>query len=373
MTMDDNRRAWLRGAYLDRITESAMHFAKDRTPFVNAEWLEFGDDFRYLIELSAEDHAYLREQAGLEAFRRIVTTQSAAREAAFAKFRADNTEVISPDARFAMDIGWLDLLQHAADRVRTYPSDWRVRIDGAKEKLGCCVVHVTCDYSARGCRSEVERLREEVRLRSLSMCEICGSSGRLRLSGYAKTVCDQHEPVMGDFREDDGKWSDPGKWSEERPLEDHIDHVLGFGRALIAEAQHRKRQSYDDYPPEAAETLKDLVPVRPRPTQQDVRIDPIRATDIGSRVDNDTWSKSGREQELLIEFGWHIVDSTQGACVKPEYLDGYVREEVAAWQEFAAQPLSEHDEEYLRGYLRELIDEEYERVRLKQEAEGNDD
>ncbi|TAW73025.1 hypothetical protein ELI16_14305 [Rhizobium ruizarguesonis] len=373
MTMDDNRRAWLGGAYLDRITESAMHFAKDRTHFVDAEWLEFGDDFRYLDELSAEDHAYLRKQAGLEAFRRIVTTQSAARVAAFGKFRADNTEVISPDARFAMDIGWIALLQHAADRIRTYPAAWKVQLVGGKEKFGCLVLHIACDYDQRGCRSEVERLREEVRLRSLSICEICGEPGRLRLSGYAKTVCNRHAAVMGEMRDDDGKWADPWKWSEERPLEDHIDHMLGFGRALIAEAQHRKRQSYDEYPPEAAEILKDLVPVRPRPTQHDVRIDPIRATDIGSRVDDDTWSKSGREQELLIEFGWHIVDSTQGACVKPEYLDGYVREEVAAWQEFAAQPLSEHDEEYLRGYLRELIDEEYERVCLKQDAERNDE
>jgi hypothetical protein len=197
------------------------------------------------------------------------------------------------------------------------------------------------------------------------MCEICGSSGRLRLSGFAKTVCDQHAGVMGEFREDDGKWSDPWKWSEERPLEDHIDHVLGFGRALIAEAQHRKRQSYDDYPPEAADVLKDLIPVRPRPTHHvmDERIDPIRATDVGRRVDDDTWSREGREQELLGEFGWHIVDTVQGACVKVEYLDGYVRDEVAGWNEFSAQPLTESDKVFLLGYLRELIDAEYERVK----------
>ncbi|MGO8024894.1 hypothetical protein [Rhizobium leguminosarum] len=360
--IDDVRKAWLRGAYLDRIIEAAQRYAAGHTHFADSEWESYiGDEFAYLSELTSEDHGYLREQAGLEGFRRIVTTLSETREKAFGKLRDDNGDVIQPDARFAMDIGWLSLLQHAADRVRTYPSDWRVRIDGAKEKLGCCVVHVTCDYSARGCRSEVERLREEVRLRSLSMCEICGSPGRLRLSGYAKTVCDQHEPVMGEFREDDGKLSDPWTWKDDA---DHIRDLIGKGRAPIAE-----------YPAASAELLRDLDPVRPRPTQHvmDERIDPIRATNVGRRVDDDTWQRVDREQELLIEFGWRIVDTVQGACVKVEYLDGYVHNEVAGWHEFAIQPLTELDVEFLHGYLRGLIDEEYERIRKKQDAERNDE
>ncbi|MEZ0003252.1 hypothetical protein [Sinorhizobium fredii] len=372
--MTDERKQWLRGAYLDRIRESAWHFADGRTHFVEAEWLEHGDDFRYLIELSVEDHAYLREQAGLEAWKRIRDNDAATRTVAFEKFRIDNGDVINADASFRMDIGWIALLQHAADRVRTYPSDWRVRVDGAKEKFGCCIVHISCDFDQCGCRSEVERLREEVRLRSLGVCEICGSSGRLRLSGFAKTVCDQHSGVMGEFREDDGKWSDPWKWNEERLLEDHIDDVLDKGRALIAEVEHQKRPSCDEYPPEAAEVLKDLVPVRPRPTQHvmDESTDPIRSTPLGRRIDDDTWQRVGREQELLVEFGWHLEDATKGAAVKEEYLDGYVRNEVAAWREFAVQPLTESDELFLRGYLRALIDEEYERVRAKQAAERAD-
>ncbi|RVG70867.1 hypothetical protein [Sinorhizobium meliloti] len=340
MTMTDQRRRWLRGAYLDRITEVAMHYAADHTHFVDSEWQAYIDgEFDYLSELSSADHAYLREQAGLEAFRRIVSALSATREAAFGKLRSNNTDVISPDARFAMDIGWIDLLQHAADRVRTYPESWSVKVVGGKEKFGCCVVHVTCDYSARGCRSEVERQREEIRLRSLSTCEICGSPGRLRLSGFAKTVCDQHSGVMGEFREDDGKWSDPWKWNEERPLEDYIDHVLDFGRALIAEVEHQKRPSCDE------------------------STDPIRSTPLGRRVDDDTWSKSGREREMLIEFGFQIIDAVNGACVKVEYLDGYVHDEVAGWREFAVQPLTPADEEFLQGYLRALIEEEYERIK----------
>lgn len=364
--MTDERRAWLRGAYLDRIIETAQAYAAAHTHFVDAEWESFiAGEFGYLSELSSDDHAYLRAQAGLEAFRRIVSALSATREAVFGKLRSDNADVINADARFAMDIGWVDLLQDAVDRVRTYPSDWRVRIDGAKEKFGCCVVHVTCDYSQRGCRSEVERLREEVRLRSLSLCEICGSSGRLRLSGYAKTVCDAHAVVMGEFRDDDGRWADPWTWNEEA---DRIRDVLDKGRALISE-----------YPTESAELLRDMDPVRPRPKEHVIDSDseffpsPIRSTEIGRHVDDDTWSREGREQEMLIEFGWHIVDTVQGACVKEEYLDGYVRDEVAGWREYAAAPLTESDEEFLHGYIRGLIDEEYERVRQKQKVEAKKD
>lgn len=366
--MDDDRKQWLRGAYLDRIRESAWHFAQGRTQFVDSEWLERGDDFRYLIELTADDHAYLREAAGREAWKRIRDSNIARRKEVFGVFRHEHPSEVSADADFAFDIGWLGLLEHAAARLGSYPQEWRARIVGGKEKFGCCVVHIICDYDQRGCRSEVERLREEVRLRSLSTCEICGSSGRLRLSGYAKTVCDKHVVVMGEMRDDEGQWADPWKWNEERQLEDYIDDVLDKGRALIAE-----------YPAESAELLRDMDPVRPRPSEHVIDSDseffpsPIRATDIGRRIDDDTWSRSGREQELLIEFGFHILDTVQGACVKEEYLDKYVRDEIAVWHEFALQPLTDSDEKFLRGYLRELIDEEYERIRLKQEAERNSD
>lgn len=364
--MTDQRRAWLRGAYLDRIIETAQAYAASHTHFADSEWEAFiAGEFSYLTELSAEDHGYLCDQAGLEAFRRIVSALSEAREAVFGKLRDDNTDVISADASFRMDIGWLGLLQHAADRVRTYPSAWKVKVVGSKEKFGCLVLHISCDYSARGCRSEVERLREEIRLRSLSTCEICGEPGRLRLSGYAKTVCEQHAGVMGEMREDDGRWSDPWKWSDDLPLADYIDDVLDKGRSLMAE--HRERQDWDEYPPEAAEVLKGMDPVRTRPKEHVVDSEffpsPVRATALGRRIDDDTWSKSGREQELLIEFGFHIIDAVNGAAVKVEYLDQYVRDEVAGWREYAVQPLTESDEEFLHGYLRGLIDAEYERIK----------
>ncbi|RVH78100.1 hypothetical protein CN203_11430 [Sinorhizobium meliloti] len=360
--IDEKRKAWLRGAYLDRIVETAQHYAAGHTHFADSDWESFvAGEYEYLTELSAEDHSYLREQAGLEAFRRIVAALSSAREEAFGKLIVDNADVIQSDARFALDIGWIGLLQHAADRVRTYPEEWRARIVGGKEKLGCCVVHISCDYDQRGCRSEVERLREEIRLRSLATCEICGSSGRLRLSGFAKTVCDAHVGVMGELREDDGRWADPWTWNDASSV---VDDLLDKGRALISA-----------YPAASAEQLRDMDPVRPRPKDHMLAEgnDPFIETELGKRIDADFLQFTGRPQELLLEFGWHLQDAVNGAAVKEEYLDGYVRDEVAGWRELAVQPLTESDEEFLRGYLRGLIDEEYERVRLKQKVDRNNE
>lgn len=201
--IDDKRKDWLRGAYLDRVIESAAHFAAGRTHFVDADWLKDGDDFRYLSELSAEDQDYLRDLAAFDALRRI-----------------------------------------------------------------------------------------------------------------------------------------------------------------------RERS---EYPPETAELLRGMDPVRQRPTGHVMleNDDPLRSTPLGMRIDDDTWSRAGRKQELLIAFGWHIQDAVNGACVKAEFLDGYVRDEVAQWREYAAQPLTEADEDFLRGYVRGLIDEEYDQIRRKQEAESN--
>lgn len=439
----DGRKQWLRGAYLDRIIEAAMHFAADHTHFADSEWTAYiAGEFEYLSELSAEDQNYLREQAGLEAFRRIVAALSASREEAFEKLRTDNADVINHGASFRMDLGWIGLLEHAADRVRTYPEAWRSRIDGAKEKFGCAVVHISCDYDQRGCRPEVERLREEIRLRSLGMCEICGSSGRLRLSGFAKTVCDTHVGILGDLREDDRNWANPWTWNDDA---DHIRDLLDKGRALISE-----------YPSESADLLRDMCPVRPRPRghvvnllpqtavirqiERDIERDHGRKTDlllefigqieravvaamsvIGDDVDFrirsevDRWrgvqtlsdddrewlrryvrslaiderrrrqrqedgaktlkdffadnpafgleagKLGGRERELLDAYAGDLADSARGSVVKEEFLDGYVRDEIELWPDVLE--LSESDREWLRQWLRKMINSEYERVK----------
>lgn len=344
------RQDWLRGAYLDRITESALALKKSVThPLVSIVAKEAAEkmngEYAYLTELTAEDQAFLEEETVRELLSRLrddrdyelrqkygremmqaavgfkmqcadagyhfdesafddamngafgglpVTDDDRTmmreiclryvwprlrqahgnlRQSTYDHLRALNPETISPRAEFAMDVGWATLIKHAATRIETYPESWKVRLVGGKEKLGCLVLHVDCDYSARGCRSEVERLREEFRLRSLATCEICGeAAGRLRLSGYAKTVCDTHVGVLGELREDDGRWADPWRWHEDG----------------------------DEYPAESAELLRDLEPVRPRLKHHVVDLMP--QTDIGKQIEADIDKNYGRKADLLLEF-----------------------------------------------------------------------
>jgi hypothetical protein len=289
-----------------------------------------------LTDISVSDKTLLRELVYAELWPRLRETAAQLRHAAYEQFVIENPDVVNIGSEFAMDTGWVGLLQIAAARLRTYPAAWKVALTGGKEKFGCLVLHIDCDYSARGCRSEVERLREEIRLRSLSTCEVCGASGRLRISSFAKTLCDKHVGILGDLREDDGRWSDPWKWHEDG----------------------------DEYPASAAEHLREMEQVRPRPIEQ-VIAELSRLSEIGKRIEEDVLSRVGREHELLIEFCGLLEDSAKGACVKEQYLDDYVRDEVAGWT--GVQPLSDDDREFLRIYLRQLIDQEYERVRVRYE------
>ena len=238
------------------------------------------------------------------------------RDYVFDAIKKMNRETISVDAAFAFDIGWRMLLQSAADRVETYPTSWRAKISGGKEKLGCLVLHIVCDHDQPGCRSEVERIREEIRLRSLATCDICGGNGRLRLSSIAKTICDKHSAILGDMREDDGVWADPWRWRDEQPIDDHIADVIATARAVMSAAE------------ESA---------------------------LGKRIDDDIWKRRCREQELLIEFSGVIEDVVNGAGVKAECLDDYIEKELDGWRTTAVVPVSERDREFLHGYLRELI------------------
>ncbi|MGO7273893.1 hypothetical protein ACCT18_01145 [Rhizobium ruizarguesonis] len=354
--MTDERRQWLRGTYLDRIIESAMHFAATRTYFIDADFTAYvADEFDYLGDLTDEDRQYLRDQVGIESLRRVALARAQDREDFFGQLIEAHPDIVVHYADFAFDIGWLDLVRDAVARMRTYPKSWRVRLDGGKEKFGCLVLFVSFDVEARGAMHEIRRMREEFRLRSLATCDICGEAGRLRMGQWAKTTCDKHAAVLGEFREDDGKWADPWRWQDE------------LARGVDKSERLRQQLDAQDYPPESAEVLKDLLPVRKRAAHHVT--DPLRSTPLGIRIDDDTWSREGREQELLVEFGWHIQDAVNGAAVKIEYLDGYVRDEVVGWREYAVQPLTESDEEFLRGYLHGLILAEYERIRIKQEAE----
>lgn len=209
---------------------------------------------------------------------------------------------ISAGAEFACDIGWAGLVQDAVTRIETYPSAWKARAVGGKEKLGCLVLHIACDYDQPGCRSEIERLREEVRLRSLATCDICGCHGRLRISSMAKTVCDKHAAVLGEMRDDDGRWADAWKWHEES------DVPVG----IVGLAVSRQIE-----------------------------------TDIADR---------NREAEVLRRMASHIETAVAGAIIADEEDIRWVRSEVERWRNDF--PLSEDEAAWLRTYVRSLaIDE----------------
>ncbi len=128
------------------------------------------------------------------------------------------------------------------------------------------------------------------------------------------------------------------------------------------------------YDPSSAALLRNLEPPIQRPKDhEEYAPDPQRATALGQRIDDDIWSHSGREQELLIEFGYYIQDAVKGACVREQFLDKYIGDEMEHWGTYARVPLSNSAKEFLHGYVRGLIDEEYARIKAKQEAErGNE-
>ncbi len=319
------------------------------------------------------DLPLLRDLVMEDLWPRLRETHRERRDYVFDAIKKMNRNTISADASFAFDIGWRQLLQSAADRLETYPTAWKATITGGKEKLGCLVFHIACDYDQPGCRSEVERLREEIRLRSLSTCDICSGQGRLRLGSYAKTVCDKHAAVLGDLREDDGQWSDPWHWHEERPLTDHIADVVATAREIMAAADDAEiadvQAGLDELDRGEHVDIDDVIAkaraIVDAADEMDESNDPMRMTDLGKRIDDDTWQRRGREQELLIEFGYYIQDAVKGAVVKAEHLDDYISKELSGWSTYARVPLSESDRDWLHGYLRELIDAEYERVKGK--------
>ncbi len=165
--------------------------------------------------VTESDMPVLQELVMADLWHRLKAAHCKQRDAAFGKLIANYPDIVVHYADFAFDIGWIPLVRDAVERMRTYPEAWKVRLDGGKEKFGYCDLHVSCVVAERGAMAEVKRLREEIRLRSLATCDICGGQGRLRLGGYAKTVCDKHAAIFESFREDDGACADPWRWSDD--------------------------------------------------------------------------------------------------------------------------------------------------------------
>ena len=118
----------------------------------------------------------------------------------------------------------------------------------------------------------------------------------------------------------------------------------------------------------SAAVLCDLAPPIQRPKGHETAYDPMRETALGKRIDDDIWRHSGREQEVLIEFAYYIQDAVRGSVLKEEYLDKYICDELDGWGTYARVPLSDSARQFLHGYVRGLILEEYAGIKAKQAA-----
>lgn len=334
----EDRKHRLRRAHLDRIVEIAQHYAATRTYFIDADFVAFvADEFEVLHDLSDEDRQYLRDQVGLESLRRVALSRAKDREEIFGQLVADNDDFVARDAEFMFDIGWVGLVRDAVARMRTYPTSWKVRLDGGKEKFGCLVLFVSFDVDARGAMPEIRRLREETRLRSLAICDICGDPARLRIGQWAKTVCGKHAAVLGSLREDDGCWADPWHWLDDG----------------------------QDYPQESAEVLKDLEPVGKRPKNHVVNLVP--RTDVARQIEADIENNYGRKADLLLEFiGQLEIAVVAAMSVADHDVDFWLGSEVDRW--VGVQPLSDDDRQFLRRYLRSLAIDERGRRRRRDDG-----
>ncbi|KQV41941.1 hypothetical protein [Rhizobium sp. Root1204] len=359
-------------------------------------------DIPILIELVMED-----------LWPRLRAAARSSREYMWEYLIEKNSSVIVRNAEFDMDTGWASLVSDAAERMASYPEAWKVRLDGGKEKFGCLVLHVSFAIKERGATSEIKRMREEFRLRSLATCDICGENGRLRLGGYAKTVCDKHAAVFEGFREDDGQWADPWRWQEKetgmsaigldelvpttaisRQIAGDIRENYGRKADLLVEFVGRMETAVvaamsvadDDVDFwmqtevgrwESAQPFSDgdrgfLLPyLRSLAIDERGRRDRLRDgeeslqrfLDDNPGLAGEAAAVVGRERELLNAYAGDLADSARARVVKAESLDGYIREEVALWPDVGE--LSESDRDWLRHWLRRMIDAEAERIKKR--------
>jgi len=132
------------------------------------------------------------------------------RQRRFVQFREKYADVLVDGVELTVRPGWTSLLEHLAERLRWMPPVWRTRLRKARERSGYLVLGFEYDSEREDARNEIERLREEVRLSSLSLCEECGRNGRFRYSSSRSlTLCDRHARLAEPTLPADGLMADP--------------------------------------------------------------------------------------------------------------------------------------------------------------------
>ncbi|WP_427145226.1 hypothetical protein [Rhizobium pisi] len=128
----------------------------------------------------------------------------------FVRFRERYADVLVEDVVLTVRPSWKSLLERVSKRLRWMPPEWNARLRKAREKSGYLVLGFEYDRNRQDACNEIERLREEVRLSSLSICEECGRLGRFRYSpSRSLTLCDRHARLSEPVLPGDGVIADP--------------------------------------------------------------------------------------------------------------------------------------------------------------------
>jgi len=138
------------------------------------------------------------------------TYEQVLRQRRFVRFRERYADVLVHDVELTIRPGWKSLLERVAERIRWMPPEWSVQVVGAREKSGYLVLDVEYDRDRQDASNEIVRLREEIRLSSLSLCEECGRHARFRYSpSRSLTLCDRHARLALPTLPGDGEIADP--------------------------------------------------------------------------------------------------------------------------------------------------------------------
>lgn len=149
-------------------------------------------------------------KTGLINERDLRTYENMLRHRRFVRVRQTYADVLADGAELFIRPGWKPLLERVCERLRWMPPDWGARLRKAKEKSGYLVLAFEYDRDREDAYNELERLREELRLSSLSVCEECGRNGRFRYSpNRSLTLCDRHARLTEPVLPGDGVIADP--------------------------------------------------------------------------------------------------------------------------------------------------------------------